>query len=42
VHGLGYGDGTVALVLTALIFCLVAFLAITRADVQHRVTATHE
>jgi uncharacterized membrane-anchored protein len=34
VHGLGYGNGNVALVLTALIFCLVAFLAITRADVQ--------
>jgi uncharacterized membrane-anchored protein len=32
--GLGWGDGTVALVLTALIFCLVAFLAVTRLDVQ--------
>jgi uncharacterized membrane-anchored protein len=34
VGGLGLGDGTVALALTALIFCLVAFLAITRRDVQ--------
>lgn len=34
VGGLGFGDGRVALVLTAAIFCMVAFLAITRADVQ--------
>ena len=34
VGGLGWGDGTVALVLTVVIFCLVAFLAVTRADVQ--------
>ena len=34
VGGLGWGDGTVALALTILIFCLVAFLAITRRDVQ--------
>ena len=34
VGGLGWGDGTVALALTLAIFCLVAFLAITRADVQ--------
>jgi len=33
--GLGLGDGPVALALTAVIFCLVAFLAITRRDVQH-------
>ena len=32
--GLGLGDGTVALALTFAIFVLVAFLAITRADVQ--------
>ena len=32
--GLALGDGTVALVLTVLIFCLVAYLAITRRDVQ--------
>ena len=32
--GLGWGDGTVALALTIAIFCLVAYLAITRADVQ--------
>ncbi len=35
VGGLGLGDGPVALALTAMIFCLVAFLAITRRDVQH-------
>ena len=32
--GLGLGDGSVALALGALIFALVAFLAITRRDVQ--------
>jgi uncharacterized membrane-anchored protein len=32
--GLGWGDGTVALVLTAIIFCLVAYLGITRRDVE--------
>lgn len=32
--GLGFGDGTVALVLTAAIAVLVAYLAITRRDVQ--------
>jgi uncharacterized membrane-anchored protein len=35
VGGLGLGDGPVALALTVVIFCLVAFLAITRRDVQH-------
>lgn len=34
LHGLGYGSGTVAAVLAVLIFILVAYLAITRADVQ--------
>jgi len=34
VGGLGWGDGNVALALTVVIFCLVAFLAVTRADVQ--------
>jgi uncharacterized membrane-anchored protein len=34
VGGLGWGDGNVALVLTLIIFVLVAFLAITRVDVQ--------
>ena len=34
LHGLGYGSGEVAFVLTIIIFCLVAFLAITKADVQ--------
>jgi uncharacterized membrane-anchored protein len=34
VGGLGWGDGTVALALTIVIFCLVAYLAITRRDVQ--------
>jgi len=32
--GLGWGDGTVALALSFLIFCLVAYLAITRVDLQ--------
>jgi uncharacterized membrane-anchored protein len=32
--GLGWGDGPVALALSAAIFCMVAFLAITHADVQ--------
>jgi uncharacterized membrane-anchored protein len=32
--GLGWGDGPVAIALTAAIFCLVAYLAITRRDVQ--------
>jgi Repeat of Unknown Function (DUF347) len=32
--GLGWGDGPVALVLTALIVCLVGYLEITRRDVQ--------
>jgi uncharacterized membrane-anchored protein len=32
--GLGWGDGTVALALTGLIVCLVAYLQITRRDVQ--------
>jgi uncharacterized membrane-anchored protein len=34
IGGLGWGDGTVALALTALIVVLVAFLAVTRRDVQ--------
>jgi len=41
VGGLGLGDGTVALALTAAIFCLVAFLAITRRDVQPTRPTTH-
>ncbi len=36
VGGLGWGDGAVALALTVVIFLLVAFLAVTRADVQDR------
>ena len=39
VSGLGWGDGNVALVLTAIIACLVAFLAITHKDVQQTQTA---
>jgi uncharacterized membrane-anchored protein len=34
VSGLGWGDGRVSLVLTATIFCLVAYLAVTHRDVQ--------
>lgn len=33
-RGLGLGDGPVALALTAAIFCLVAYLGITRRDMQ--------
>jgi uncharacterized membrane-anchored protein len=42
VGGLGWGDGTVALALTFAIFVLVAFLAITRADVQRVASADDE
>ena len=35
VGGLGLGDGPVALALTAVIFVLVAYLAITRVDLQN-------
>jgi hypothetical protein len=34
VRGLGLGGGTVALALGTVIFCLVAYLAITRRDMQ--------
>jgi uncharacterized membrane-anchored protein len=34
VGGLGWGEGRVALALAILIFCLVAYIAITRRDVQ--------
>jgi hypothetical protein len=33
-HGLGYGDRTVTLLLTLAIAGLVAYLAVSRADVQ--------
>ena len=39
VGGLGLGDGPVALVLALAIFVLVAFLAVTHRDVQHRTAA---
>jgi uncharacterized membrane-anchored protein len=40
--GLGWGSGRVSLVLTALIICFVAFLAVTRKDVQrHHAHARH-
>ena len=32
--GLGWGDGTVALILSSAIVCLVAYLTVTRRDVQ--------
>lgn len=41
VGGLGWGDGPVALALTIMIFCLVAYLAITRRDVQSVGRAPH-
>jgi uncharacterized membrane-anchored protein len=39
--GLGWGDGTVALALGSAIFCLVAYLAITRRDVQGLAHRSH-
>ncbi len=41
VRGLGLGDGPVALALTIIIFCLVAYLAITQRDVQSNRRAPH-
>jgi uncharacterized membrane-anchored protein len=41
VGGLGLGDGPVALALTLAIFCLVAFLAITRRDLQPARSRAH-
>jgi hypothetical protein len=41
VGGLGWGEGRVALALSILIFCLVAFLAVTRRDVQSAAHAPH-
>jgi uncharacterized membrane-anchored protein len=41
VGGLGWGEGRVALALSFLIFCLVAFLAITRRDVQSAARVPH-
>lgn len=35
-HGLGYGDGTVTVLLTLSIAVLVAYLTVTRTDVQRR------
>jgi uncharacterized membrane-anchored protein len=34
VGGLGWGDGKVAVALSIIIFCFVAFLAVTRVDLQ--------
>jgi len=42
VGGLGIGDGPVALTLTFAIACLVAYLAITRKDVQGRRPGRHK
>jgi uncharacterized membrane-anchored protein len=41
VGGLGWGSGSVALGFTAAIFCLVAYLAVTGADVQNRYRGAH-
>ena len=35
-HGLGYGDGTVTVLLTLVIAVLVGYLAVSRVDVQRR------
>jgi uncharacterized membrane-anchored protein len=40
--GLGWGDGRVSLLLTIIIACLVAYLAITRRDVQGVLTQADE
>jgi uncharacterized membrane-anchored protein len=37
--GLGYGDGTVAAIATAIIVALVAYVAVTKSDVQRTVPA---
>ncbi|MDF3291589.1 COG4705 family protein [Streptomyces silvisoli] len=42
VGGLGLGDGTVALVLTLLIVGMVAYLSVTKADVQRAPTVEAE
>jgi hypothetical protein len=39
--GLGRGDGSVALVLTALIVAVVGYLTITRKDVSQNLVITH-
>ena len=41
VGGLGWGQGPVSLVLTVIIVCLVAYLAVTRKDVQGDRTKAH-
>lgn len=41
-RGLGFGDGRVSLVLSAVIVCLVTYLAITHRDVQVRRAAAPE
>jgi uncharacterized membrane-anchored protein len=41
VGGLALGDGPVALAFTLAIFCLVAYLALTRRDVQGIERAPH-
>ncbi len=35
-HGVGYGDGTVTVLLTLIIAVLVEYLAVTRTDVQRQ------
>jgi uncharacterized membrane-anchored protein len=42
VGGLGVGDGPVVLTLTVAIFCFVAYLAVTRKDVQGRRPGRHK
>ena len=38
-NGLGFGSGPVSVVLAILIACAVAYLAVTRQDVQERTDA---
>ena len=40
--GMGWGDGRVSLVLLAAIVCLVAYLAVTRKDLQKHWADTHD
>jgi uncharacterized membrane-anchored protein len=42
VSGLGFGDGQTSLVLTVLIVAFVAYLGVTRKDLQHPYTETAE
>jgi uncharacterized membrane-anchored protein len=42
ISGLGFGDGPTAAVFTAAVFVLVAYLAVTRRDIQHPTPSPQE